>query len=84
MILDGGLEVLDSSDADVDTLTTHAASILSIEFSGTKLNSDFTERTARASDFSFKEQWVLRWLTRKVHAEVQAANKNDGDVVPHT
>ncbi|RMD39395.1 hypothetical protein DV735_g5738, partial [Chaetothyriales sp. CBS 134920] len=73
MRLHGGLEALDKSDADSDTLIQHAASILGVDLDITKTEADVAEH-----NFTFRQQWVLRWITRKIHSELQSLSKNDG------
>ncbi|RMZ88143.1 hypothetical protein DV736_g4632, partial [Chaetothyriales sp. CBS 134916] len=80
MVLHGGLEALDKSDADSDALIQHAASILGVDLNRTDfdLAVDAGAKVAE-NNFTFRQQWVLRWITRKIHSELQSTSRIDGD-----
>ncbi|RMZ85159.1 hypothetical protein DV738_g201, partial [Chaetothyriales sp. CBS 135597] len=79
MVLNGGLEALDKSDADSNTLIWHAASILGVDLNLTETQTQTQTQTDVAEhNFTFRQQWVLRWITRKIHSELQSTGRTDG------
>ena len=80
MSLTGGLEALDGSDADIRTRIRHAATILGIDLAKSKLPStDEKNHVRRGGTNSFKEQWVLRWLLKTLHAAISEASRQPNE-----
>ena len=75
----GSLEVLDKSDLKPLQLVGHAASILKINLTETtQLYLASPEQTTWINSYTFREQWVLKWLLRTFYSEQsqQAGPKN--------
>ncbi|ETN37414.1 uncharacterized protein HMPREF1541_08405 [Cyphellophora europaea CBS 101466] len=67
----GGLEVLDRSDASLSELIVHATEILGIDVNKPL---DPTQYTSTAP-YTFSEQWVLRWLVRRMSSLLDVIHK---------
>lgn len=76
--LKGGLEALDRSDATLPVLVAHAAQVLDVDLCRKTAKSTERRLEPSTSTYSFKEQWVLRWLTRSIATALQAP-KDDKD-----
>ena len=65
-----GLENLDRSDLDAAQLVDHAASVLRVNLvEATKDHVEHPDQETSTTDYTFREQWVLRWLLRRFVSE---------------
>jgi hypothetical protein len=78
----GGLEVLETSDLDISKLIDHATSILKIDLAeATKEHVDRSDQRTETLNYTFREQWVLKWLLRQFVSE-QSQNGEAYAVTP--
>ena len=72
------LEILDKSDLDLSELTDHAASVLKVDLAEeSKKHLERHSQDSSITGYSFREQWVLRWLLRQIASEQTLHNKPD-------
>ena len=75
-----GLEILEKSDLDILPIIEHVISILKIDLAKTTQAHLKREEGAEVKlEYTFREQWVLRWLLKRFAAEeTQHRRKQDG------
>lgn len=73
----GGLEILDKSDLNTNQLIDHACAILNIDLATTTSNHiEEVDNHDSSTIYTFREQWVLRWILKRIASE---HNKPNGD-----
>lgn len=81
VILKGGLEALDQSSAPLPGLVEHAAKTLGVDLNQISDPEGQTSYATPESACSFKEQWVLRWLTRTFASALEPSKKPKSSIL---